>query len=151
MFSPYVPDGESLDSKYGEFLNFSSTGTDRTLVRGYTWGSLTILNNQDFGCQVSLGGRFSVVWGIDHSAMTPDQRTNCVDGLIVSTDFQFVPVDKVLTSILSVNKNGGLSPRVKGVYTIDGRKVDTDSSLPKGLYIIDGKKVLSHIPAEGCR
>lgn len=151
LFSPYVPDGESLDSKYGEFLNFSSTGTDRTLVRGYTWGSLTILNNQDFGCQVSLGGRFSVVWGIDHSAMTPDQRTNCVDGLIVSTDFQFVPVDKVLTSILSVNKNGGLSPRVKGVYTIDGRKVDTDSSLLKGLYIIDGKKVLSHIPAEGCR
>lgn len=141
LFSPYVPEGESLDSKYGEFLNFCNTGTDRTLVRGYTWGSLTILNNQGFGCQVSLGGRFSVVWGIDHTAMTPDQRTNCVDGLIVSTDFQFVPVDNAVTGISSLTKEAS-STRPKGIYTIDGRKADNSHNLPKGLYIIDGKKVV---------
>ena len=141
LFSAYVPKGESLDSKYGEFLNFSNTGTDRTLVRGYTWGSLTILNNQNFGCQVSLGGRFSVVWGIGHTAMTPDQRTNCVDGLIVSTDFQFVPVDNVPTGISSLTKDE-TGTRTKGIYTLDGRKVDDSRSLPQGLYIIDGKKVM---------
>lgn len=141
LFSAYVPKGESLDSKYGEFLNFSNTGTDRMLVRGYTWGSLTILNNQNFGCQVSLGGRFSVVWGIGHTAMTPDQRTNCVDGLIVSTDFQFVPVDNVPTGISSLTKDE-TGTRTKGIYTLDGRKVDDSRSLPQGLYIIDGKKVV---------
>lgn len=91
LFSAYVPEGGSLDSKLSDFQNFSNQGTECTLGRGYTWGALTILNSQKFGCQVSLGGMFSVVRGVDNLAMTPDQRTNCVNGLIVSTDFQFLP------------------------------------------------------------
>ena len=91
LFSTYVPEGGSLDSKLSDFQNFSNQGTERTLGRGYTWGALTILNSQKFGCQVSLGGMFSVVRGVGNLAMTPDQRTNCVNGLIVSTDFQFQP------------------------------------------------------------
>lgn len=91
LFSAYVPEGGSLDSKLSDFQNFSNQGTECTLGRGYTWGALTILNSQKFGCQVSLGGMFSVVRGVGNLAMTPDQRTNCVNGLIVSTDFQFLP------------------------------------------------------------
>jgi hypothetical protein len=30
----------------------------------------------------------------------------------------------------------------KAVYTLDGRRVDTDASLPKGIYIRNGKKVI---------
>ncbi len=91
LFSAYVPEGGSLDYKLSDLQNFSNQGTERTLARGYTWGALTILNSQKFGCQVSLGGMFSVVRGVDNLAMTPDQRTNCVNGLTVSTDFQFLP------------------------------------------------------------
>ncbi len=91
LFSAYVPQGGSLDYKLSDLQNFSNQGTERTLARGYTWGALTILNSQKFGCQVSLGGMFSVVRGVDNLAMTSDQRTNCVNGLTVSTDFQFLP------------------------------------------------------------
>ena len=91
IFSPYVPQGGSLDYKLSDFQNFSNQGTERTLERGYTWGALTILNSQKYGCQVGLNGMFSVVRGVGNVAMTPDQRTNCVNGLIVSTDFQFLP------------------------------------------------------------
>lgn len=91
LFSSYVPEGEYLDSKYSDFNNFSNNGMERTLQRGYSWGSFSMLNNQKFGCQVGLAGIFSVVRGIDYSVMTPDQRWNCNDGVFVSTDFQFVP------------------------------------------------------------
>lgn len=95
LFSAYVPQGGSLDSKVSDFQNFSNQGTERTLGRGYTWGALTILSNQGYGCQVGLNGMFSVVRGIENSPMSTDQRTNCVNGLIVSTDFQFVPTEDI--------------------------------------------------------
>ena len=141
LFDPYVADGGSLDYSLSDFRNFSNPNTDRTLERGYTWGAFTILNSQHFGCMVSLNGYFSVVRGISNGPMTPDQRTNCVDGLIVSTDFQFVPVDNVPTSISSLTKDE-TGTRTKGIYTLDGRKVDDSRSLPQGIYIIDGKKVV---------
>jgi hypothetical protein len=59
----------------------------------------------------------------------------------VSTDFQFVPVSDVTNGISSLTKDDGNS-RPKGIYTIDGRKVDTSRSLPRGIYIVDGKKVV---------
>ena len=93
LFSSYVPEGEYLDSKYSDFNNFSNNGMERTLQRGYSWGSFSVINNQKFGCQVGLAGIFSVVRGIDYSAMTPDQRWNCNNGVFVSTDFQFLPTN----------------------------------------------------------
>ena len=141
LFSPYVPEGGSLDNALSDFRNFSNPGTDRSLERGYSWGSLTILNNQHFGCMVGLNGYFSVVRGVDNGPMTSDQRCNCNDGMIVSTDFQFVPVSDVTNGISSLKKDDGNS-RPKGIYTIDGRKVDTSRSLPRGIYIVDGKKVV---------
>ena len=141
LFSPYVPEGGSLDNALSDFRNFSNPGTDRTLERGYSWGSLTILNNQHFGCMVGLNGYFSVVRGVDNGPMTSDQRCNCNDGMIVSTDFQFVPVSDVTNGISSLTKDDGNS-RPKGIYTIDGRKVDTSRSLPRGIYVVNGKKVV---------
>ena len=91
---------------------------------------------------VSLNGQFSVVRGVSNGPMKVDQRCNCNDGMIVSTDFQFVPVNTVPTSISLLKEDGIKSPRKKGIYTIDGRKVDDDRNLRKGLYIIDGKKVV---------
>lgn len=92
MFSPVTAEGAEYDYKTSEFSNFSNTGMERTLQRGYTWGSLTILNNQSFGCMVSTEGYYSVVRAAGtNGPMTTDQRCNCTDGLIVSTDFQFVP------------------------------------------------------------
>ena len=141
LFSPYVPEGGSLDNALSDFRNFSNPGTDRTLERGYSWGSLTILNNQHFGCMVGLNGYFSVVRGADNGPMTSDQRCNCNDGMIVSTDFQFVPVSDGTNGISSLTKDDGNS-RPKGIYTIDGRKVDTSRSLPRGIYVVNGKKVV---------
>ena len=142
LFDPYVADGGSLDNSLSDFRNFSNSNTDRTLERGYTWGSFTILNNDHFGSMVSLNGQFSVVRGVSNGPMKVDQRCNCNDGMIVSTDFQFVPVNTVPTSISLLKEDGIKSPRKKGIYTIDGRKVDDDRNLRKGLYIIDGKKVV---------
>ena len=90
---------------------------------------------------VGLNGYFSVVRGVGNGPMTSDQRCNCNDGMIVSTDFQFVPVSDVTNGISSVTMDAA-NNRLKGIYTIDGRKIDDGRSLPKGLYIIDGKKVV---------
>ena len=141
LFSPDVPDGESLESSLSDFRNFTNPGPDRTLERGYSWGALTILNNQHFGAMVGLNGYFSVVRGVGNGPMTSDQRCNCNDGMIVSTDFQFVPVSDVTNGISSVTMDAA-NNRLKGIYTIDGRKIDDGRGLPKGLYIIDGKKVV---------
>ena len=141
LFDPYVTDGGSLDNSLSDFRNFSNPNTDRTLERGYTWGAFTILNSQHFGSMVGLNGYFSVVRGISNGPMTAEQRCNCNDGMIVSTDFQFVPVDNVVTGIPSLTKEAS-GTRTKGIYTLDGHKVDNSRNLPKGLYIIDGKKVV---------
>lgn len=140
LFSPDVPEGESLDNSLSDFRNFSNPGTDRTLGRGYSWGALTILNNQGFGCMVGLNGYFSVVRGVSNGPMTTDQRCNCNDGMIVSTDFQFVPVSNMPSGISAVTEDE--PTRARGIYTIDGRKIEAGRSLQKGLYIIDGKKVV---------
>lgn len=142
LFSPYVPEGGSLDNSLSDFRNFSNQGTDRTLERGYSWGALTILNNQHFGCMVGLNGYFSVVRGVSNGPMTSDQRCNCNDGMIVSTDFQFVPVNDVTVGISLLTKDEGNGTPVDGIYTIDGRKVDAGRTLQKGLYIVNGKKVV---------
>ncbi len=94
IFSPVTAEGATYDYKTSEFQNFSNTGMERILKRGYTWGALTILNNQGFGCMVSTEGYYSVLRAAGtNGPMTPDQRCNCTNGLIVSTDFQFIPTD----------------------------------------------------------
>ena len=100
MFSPVTAEGAEYDYKTSEFSNFSNTGMERTLQRGYTWGALTILNNQGFGCMISTEGYYSVLRAAGtNGPMTTDQRCNCTGGLIVSTDFQFVPTgDQPYTS-----------------------------------------------------
>ena len=85
---------------------------------------------------------FSVVRGVGNGPMSADQRTNCVNGLIVSTDFQFVPTGETYTTGIATiaKKTTASSP---SVYTLDGRKVETDiSNLPKGIYIIGNKKII---------
>lgn len=142
LFSAYVPEGGSLDAKVSDFYNFSNSGTGRTLARGYSWGAFTILNTQGYGCQVGLNGMFSVVRGVGNGPMSADQRTNCVNGLIVSTDFQFVSTGETYTTGIATiaKKTAASSP---SVYTLDGRKVETDiSNLPKGIYIIGNKKII---------
>ncbi len=95
LFSPERPEGAEYSNMTSEFRNFSNMGMERTLQRGYTWGALTIINSQGFGCMVGLNGYYSVVRAAGTNlAMTPDQRCNSNDGLTVSTDFQFVPTNE---------------------------------------------------------
>lgn len=71
----------SLPNMTSEFRNFSNMDMERTLQRGYTWGALTIINSQGFGCMVGLNGYYSVVRVAGTNlAMTPDQRCNSNDG-----------------------------------------------------------------------
>lgn len=121
------------------FDSFDNTGTARTLQRGYSWGSFTVLNSAGFGCQLSSDGRtFTTVRGAGNGPMTPDQRCNCTNGLIVSTDFQFVPDGNgpaTAISMPNVNADNDL------IYSLDGRPMGRSTDrLPKGVYIRGGKK-----------
>lgn len=92
IFVDYVPEGAQFHNVV--FDSYSNVGPERTLARGTTWGSLTVLNRSGFGAMVSTGGTFTTVRGIGNGAMTPDQRVNCNNGLIVSTDIQFLPTNE---------------------------------------------------------
>lgn len=121
MFSPVTANGAEYDSKTNEFKNFSNTGMERTLERGFTWGSLTILNNQGFGCMLSTSGYFSVVRDAkDNGPMTTDQRCNCTDGLTVSTDFQFVPTSDAGYAYQTDSLPGLIGNGTKAAAEVDG-------------------------------
>ena len=113
LFSDYTPKGATEHNIV--FDSYNNGGAERKLVRGYSWGSLTVLNSQGFGAMVSTEGVFSTLRGASNNngPMTPDQRCNCDNGIRVSTDFQFLPtgdtayeygVDSLLTAIGSGTK-----------------------------------------------
>lgn len=109
MFDEYRPEG--AEARNFIFDSFSNAGYERKIQRGYSWGSFTILNSQNYGCQVSTGGIFSIVRGPNNVPMTPDQRLNCTNGLTVSTDFQFIPLSDAAyvsntDSLLAILGNG---------------------------------------------
>ena len=131
-----------------QFDNFSNVGFARTLVRGYSWGSYTLLNNQRYGCMMSANGVFSILRGPSNEEMLPEQRTNC-NNTIVSTDFQLVPLDgNSTTSVISIkdSQNSGSQDNRKnlpGVYSLDGSWISNKTEgLPAGIYIVNGKKVI---------
>lgn len=166
LFSAERPSGAEYSNSTSEFQNFSNMGMERTLQRGYTWGSLTIINNQGFGCMLGLNGYYSVVRAAGTNlAMTPDQRCNCTDGLTVSTDFQFVATsdtpftettDPIITALGSsdtykatannltwyvknaANNNGVSIVYVKGSFT-PGENGRVQLTLPEKL-TIDGQQ-----------
>lgn len=101
----------SLASSTLIFDSFTNGGLELSFERGYTWGSLTVLNNQRHSAQLSSSGKiFSTNRNYMDSPLS--YRVNCQDGIQVSTDFQFIPVesttaaveDPVLTALPDVKK-----------------------------------------------
>lgn len=93
------------------FDSFTNGGLEIAFDRGYTWGSLTVLNNQGHSAQLhSQGKTFSTNRNYKDSPLS--YRVNCQDGIQVSSDFQFIPVessiavveDPVLTALPNVKK-----------------------------------------------
>lgn len=135
-FDDYTPAGHNERNLV--FDSFTNPGHDLSLQRGYSWGAFTLLNPVGYGCQMSVGGRFSTVRGsANNGPMTVDQRCNCTAGLVASTDFQLIDVG--MTAVASVEAAPrGVGP--DGVYTIDGRLVGHSlDGLPAGIYIHNGK------------
>ena len=139
LFCDYKAEGAEFYTP--RFDSFDNTGTARTLSRGYTWGSFTVLNAGGFGCQMNSDGTtFTTVRGVGNGPMTPDQRCNCTNGLIVSTDFQFVPVTG---STAIATAPGTATTRDDVVYTLDGRPVARSAArMTKGVYVSRGKKIV---------
>lgn len=74
------------------FDSFTNGGLELTFERGYTWGSLTVLNNQRHSAQLnSTGKTFTTNRSYANSPLS--YRVNCQDGIQVSSDFQFIPVE----------------------------------------------------------
>jgi hypothetical protein len=90
MFDDYVPAGQTTHNLV--FDNFTNTGYAFTFERGYSWGAFSLINASGYGCMISVGGQFSILRGPNNVAMVPEQRCNCNDGVIVSTDLQLVDV-----------------------------------------------------------
>ncbi len=80
------------------FDSFTNGGLELTFERGYTWGSLTVLNNQRHSAQLhSQGKTFST--NRDYYKSPLSYRVNCQDGIQVSSDFQFIPVESSVTVV----------------------------------------------------
>ncbi|MGM9694799.1 MAG: hypothetical protein ACI3YC_07305, partial [Alloprevotella sp.] len=72
---------------------FTNPGPDIKLERGYTWGSYTLVNRFPAAAQLSrTGNTFSAVY--DYASNPEAYRCNNSNGVIVSTDFQFVALDE---------------------------------------------------------
>ena len=134
-FDDYTPAGHNERNLV--FDSFTNPGHDLTLQRGYSWGAFTLLNPAGFGCQMSVGGRFSTVRGAGNGPMSVDQRCNCTAGLVVSTDVQLIDLGS--TAVTSVEA----APRGNGsrdVYSLDGRLMGQSlDGLAPGVYIYKGK------------
>ncbi len=126
------------------FDSFTNSGTDLTLERGYSWGALTVINNNEACAQLHSSGKtFSTNRHYSNNPIA--YCVNCQNGMLVSTDFQFLPdptvedptpTDVTLQHADSVNTKSG-------TFTLDGRRLSTvPQQLPKGIYIINGKKVV---------
>ena len=81
---------------------FTNPGPDIKLERGYTWGSYTLVNLFPAAAQLSrTGNTFSAVY--DYASNPVAYRCNNSNGVIVSTDFQFVPLDEEKVSFTISN------------------------------------------------
>lgn len=95
--NPLFKDVEgSIASQTFLFDSFTNVGVEFSLERGYSWGALTIVNNDRYCAQVhSKSATFSTVREYPTNPLA--YRVNCQDGIMVSTDFQFILDEKVKT------------------------------------------------------
>ena len=91
---------------------------------------------------MSRSGQFSIVRGPDNGPMVDNQRCNCTDGLIVSTDLQLLDVtSSTPDAVRPINSDDTVTPHPAAVYTLDGRIAGYSlDRLPRGIYLYQGKK-----------
>lgn len=129
-----------MDGRLPYLDGMTNTYDDFLLHRGYTWGSFTLLNHTLWQAQLSRNGNtFSLNY---HYANSPENyRCNNNDNMIISTDFQLVPIDEE-NSTTAIPSSPFVLPCVSdsAIYDLNGRRIINPSA--KGLYIIDGKLVV---------
>ena len=140
LFDDYTPQGQSEHNLV--FDNFTNSGFSFSLQRGYSWGAFSLVNSNGHGCMMSRSGQFSIVRGPDNGPMVDNQRCNCTDGLIVSTDLQLLDVtSSTPDAVRPINSDDTVTPHPAAVYTLDGRIAGYSlDRLPRGIYLYQGKK-----------
>ncbi len=125
----------------------TNTYGDCRLERGYTWGSFTLLNHIQWAAQLSRSGTtFSLN---NHYPDNPlSYRCNNNDYIIVSTDFQFVPVVESATVADGLYR---LRSRESGRYLTLPTDRSTGSNMrlaaspmPDNIFLVQEGRLLSY-------
>ena len=141
LFDDYTPAGQTFHNLV--FDNFTNSGFAFTLQRGYSWGSFSLINGDGYGCMMSVDGTFSIVRGPGNVPMVEAQRCNCNDGVIVSTDLQFVDATPDTPSAIRRVTTSSAYAAGEMIFSPDGRPMGRSlDRLPRGIYLSKGRKLL---------
>ena len=111
-------------------------GSDKTKLTVRAEGA-TINGDSSFSLENEAWGNYTTTLSGDGEVQITFTTVGSNKRFFLDEVMVFVPETTGISELNTVKKE---SPR--GIYTLDGRRVSDNGTLPHGIYIVDGKKVV---------